>query len=175
MYPIVLPAICVLFIKKHLITVALFALYTLNIHYTQWKCTEKPLCILFHVLFDSDNPYIIKVTLYFKKKIFMASKVNLTRSMSIALAFPTFWNLLSNSWNRSSENIKWFNLANQDYFQLLPDSCKTLHVLSRTKMYYFICSVFSEVQDNVPGYRWQYQCEISCNTSSSTIVVEELN
>ena len=90
----------------------------------------------------------------------MASKVILTRSMSIALAFPTFWNLLSNSWNRSSENIKWFYLANQNHFQLLPDSCMTLHVLSRTKMYYFICSVFLEVQDNVPGYSWSYQCEI---------------
>jgi hypothetical protein len=90
----------------------------------------------------------------------MASKVYFTRSMSIALAFPTFWNLLSNSWNRSSENIKWFYLANQDYFQLLPDSCMTLHVLSRSKMYYFICSVFLELQDNVPGYSWSYQCEI---------------
>lgn len=90
----------------------------------------------------------------------MGSKVNLTRSMSIALAFPTFWNLLSNSWNRPSENIKWFYLANQDYFQLLPDSCMTLHVLSRTKTYYFICSVFLEVQDNVPGCSWSYQCEI---------------
>jgi hypothetical protein len=67
--------------------------------------------------------------------------------------------LLSNSWKRSSEKKKKrFYLANQDYFQLLPDSYMTLHVLSRTKLYYFICSIFLEVQDN--GYSWSYQCEI---------------
>jgi hypothetical protein len=37
----------------------------------------------------------------------MFSKINLTKSMSIALAFPTFWNLLSNSWNKSSERIEY--------------------------------------------------------------------